>query len=204
MKVLLLLLLLLAAPLQAQTFGPTAKYQWNMAAPSAPEAQGYPYTIKDDVATVRPLPNVTCTQGAGVQTCQAPILTYPDGVHTASLTYVLTGLTSPQSNTVTFTFQTPATQCGTISVQTYSATVAVGTQGNVAFQVLNSSKPIVDLQVRFGTQVVGELLGTDLRASMGLYFSVPRTPGPYSLTVYAKDSVGCSVVTTAARTVTVQ
>ncbi len=199
---------LLVAILQAQIVGPSGKYQWDMTAPSVVEAASYVYVVTDDIASAgRTLSSVTCaaSNGGTGQTCQAPILSYPDGMHSATLTYVLNGVTSAPSNAAAFTYQAPIqSQCGTISVQTYSATVAVGTQGNVAFQVLNSSKPIVDLQVRFGAQVVGELLGTDLRASMGLYFSVPRTPGPYSMTVYAKDSVGCSVVTTAVRTVTVQ
>lgn len=202
--------LLLVSVLQAQTFGPTAKYAWDMtAAPTAAEAAGYPYTVKDDVApNGRPLHDVTCVAAAVGQTCIAPLLPYTDGLHQLTLTYVLGGVMSAPSNTATFTYQTPTTppSCGTISVQTYTATVPVGTQGNVAFQVLNSAKPIIDVQVRFGSQVVGEVgPGTvDLRSLMGLYFSVPRMPGAYNLTVYAKDNVGCSVVTTATRTVTVQ
>jgi hypothetical protein len=84
----------------------------------------------------------------------------------------------------------------------WTADVAIGLQGFVLFQLVNGS-PIVDVQVRLGTQVAGEQLGQDLRASAGQYFSVPRTPGTYALTVYAKDSQGCEAVTTAPRTVTV-
>jgi hypothetical protein len=89
-------------------------------------------------------------------------------------------------------------------VNSFTATVPVGMVGNVSFRVLNASAPVTLEQVRFGgTQVVAESKGEDLRASMGLYFSVPRITGTYLLTVYVKDSLGCEAVTTAVRTVTV-
>jgi hypothetical protein len=69
--------------------------------------------------------------------------------------------------------------------------------------LLANSFPIVQLQIRLGTQAIAEVDGTELRDMAGLYFSVPRTPGPYNFTVYAKDSTGCEATTTAVRTITV-
>jgi hypothetical protein len=46
--------------------------------------------------------------------------------------------------------------------------------------------------------------GADLRATPGIKFSVPRTPGTYGVTVFAKDNAGCFSVTTLARAVVVQ
>ncbi len=51
---------------------------------------------------------------------------------------------------------------------------------------LANSQPIVQLQVKVGPQVIAEVTGADLRDLSGLYFSVPRTPGDYAITVFAK------------------
>jgi hypothetical protein len=52
--------------------------------------------------------------------------------------------------------------------------------------------------------VIGEVTGTDLRDLAGLYFSVPRTPGNYNISVAVTDAAQCTVTTTATRLVTVQ
>lgn len=68
---------------------------------------------------------------------------------------------------------------------------------------LANSFPIVQLQVRLGNQVVAEVDGQELRDLAGLYFSMPRTPGVYNISVAAKDSTGCTAETTTQRSVTV-
>jgi len=78
----------------------------------------------------------------------------------------------------------------------------VGDRGRVLL-LLRNEFPIVHLQVKFGTQVIGEQEGTDLRDSAGMYFSVPRIPGIYNLTVFAQDSTGCTEETTLPRMVTI-
>ena len=81
--------------------------------------------------------------------------------------------------------------------------MAIGDRGRVLL-LLKNSFPIVNLQVKFGSQVVGEQEGMDLRDSAGMYFSVPRMPGVFNLTVFAQDSTGCTEETTLPRTVTIQ
>lgn len=90
----------------------------------------------------------------------------------------------------------------TIRVDDWTKSVAVGGRGKVSLQLANS-QPVVRLQVLLGTQVIGEVTGTDLRDLSGLYFSVPRTPGAYNITVAAQDSA-CTAKTTAVRVVNVQ
>lgn len=92
----------------------------------------------------------------------------------------------------------------TIAVQSYTPTVKMGDQGSVSFRILTASNPVTVTQVRFETQVVGQQLGEDLRATSGMYFSVPRVAGTYNLFVYAKDAQNCEALTTLARAVTVQ
>ncbi len=91
----------------------------------------------------------------------------------------------------------------TVRVDDWSRTVPLGGRGKVALTLIGSH-PIVLLQVKLGGQVIGEVTGTDLRDLAGLYFSVPRTPGSYNITVAAKDSTSCTVQSTATRLVTVQ
>lgn len=91
----------------------------------------------------------------------------------------------------------------TIRVDDWSRDVAIGARGKVSLTLANSF-PIVQLQVKLGGQVIGEVTGTDLRDLAGLFFSVPRTAGAYSITIAAKDSTGCQEQTTAVRLVNVQ
>jgi len=91
----------------------------------------------------------------------------------------------------------------TIAIQEWTTVVAIGDRGRVLL-LLKNSFPIVNLQVKFGSQVVGEQEGMDLRDSAGMYFSVPRMPGVFNLTVFAQDSTGCTEETTLPRTVTIQ
>lgn len=90
----------------------------------------------------------------------------------------------------------------TIAIQEWTTSVPVGDRGRVLL-LLRNEFPIVHLQVKFGPQVIGEQGGTDLRDSAGMYFSVPRIPGIYNLTVFAQDSTGCTEETTLPRTVTI-
>lgn len=80
--------------------------------------------------------------------------------------------------------------------------VRVGVRGRFLVQLF-SSRPVVQLQVRFDSLVVGEVNGTELRDLAGLYFSVPRVPGNYNLYFTAKDDLGCVTSTTASRVVSV-
>jgi hypothetical protein len=90
----------------------------------------------------------------------------------------------------------------TIRVDDWSRAVPIGGRGTVRVTLAHSF-PIVQLQVKLNTQVIGEVTGTDLRDLAGLYFSVPRVPGAYNITVAARDAT-CTATTTATRLVTVQ
>lgn len=69
---------------------------------------------------------------------------------------------------------------------------------------LANSFPVVRLQVKVnGSQAVGEILGQELRNVAGIWFSMPRTPGDYQMTIEATDSGRCVTETTAIRTITV-
>ena len=89
----------------------------------------------------------------------------------------------------------------------WSDHVDIGNMGFVYFSIANP-RPVIDFQVRFGAQVVGHATasapGDDLRAILGLSFSVPRVAGGYPMTLWAKDNMGCETVTTAPRIVLVQ
>ncbi len=91
----------------------------------------------------------------------------------------------------------------TIRVEDWTRSVAIGARGKVLLTLANSF-PIVLLQVKLNSQVIGEVNGADLRDLAGLYFSVPRTPGSYNITVAATDATACQESTTAIRTVIVQ
>lgn len=82
----------------------------------------------------------------------------------------------------------------TISVQDWTRSVAVGNRGRVLWQLANSF-PIVQLQIKLGSQVIAQIDGADLRDSAGSYLSLPRTPGTYLFTVFAKDNQGCTAET---------
>jgi len=89
----------------------------------------------------------------------------------------------------------------------YPASVGVGGEGVVRFTFTPTpGVPILDVQVRLGTLVASEIgPGTsDLRMVAAQKFSVPRAPGVYNLTVWARNANGCTGVTTAPRPVTVQ
>lgn len=90
-----------------------------------------------------------------------------------------------------------------IAIGGFSATVSAGLRGFVQYSLAQNPSPIVWTEARLGALVASFQDGKDLRASYGQTFAVPRTPGPYSLTVYARDANGCENVTTTVRTVTV-
>lgn len=83
-----------------------------------------------------------------------------------------------------------------VSVQDWTRVVPVGSRARVLVQLANAF-PIVQLQVKLGTQVVAEVNGAELRDMAGLYFSLPRAAATYSFTVFAKDNTGCTAETTA-------
>lgn len=105
--------------------------------------------------------------------------------------------------TITYALQAPTCQKPTIRVDDWTKSVPVGGRGKVQLTLLHSYM-ITRLQVKLGGQVIGEVTGTDLRDLSGLYFSVPRTPGTYNITVAVTDVLGCSEQTTAVRQVVVQ
>jgi hypothetical protein len=156
---------------------------------------GGPYTTTLDAGTA------TTLQLTGLE----PGTTY----FVVANAYTATG-TSPWSTEVHATTALSTDPClasrVTIVVEDWSLTVKVGDRGVIHFS-LSGPLPIVETQVRLGTQVIGgekgDKLITDLRDSAGLHFSVPRTVGPYDLTVATFDNRGCLVTTTAPRTVTV-
>jgi hypothetical protein len=84
----------------------------------------------------------------------------------------------------------------TVSVQDWTRSVPIGNRGRVLWQLANSF-PIVQLQIKLGSQVVAQIDGTELRDNAGSYLSLPRTPGTYGFTVFAKDNQGCTAETTA-------
>lgn len=133
--------------------------------------------------------------------------TLPLGDHDAFVTAYSADKVGPPSDVLHITVVAPTPTCPvvpSIAVSTWDRTIAVGNQGTVYFHFI-SSWPIVQVQARVnGSQTVGQMDGTDLRAAPGITFSMPRTPGSYNLTVYAKDSNGCSAETTTQRTVVVQ
>jgi hypothetical protein len=87
-------------------------------------------------------------------------------------------------------------------VQRWSQAVAVGGRGQIDFLLANAF-PITELQVKLGAQVVAEVTGQELRDVASLSFSMPRTPGNYNISIFAKDSFGCTTETTTPRLVTV-
>lgn len=91
----------------------------------------------------------------------------------------------------------------TISVATWTKQLALGARGRVDFTLANSF-PVVKVQVKLGTQVVGEIVGAELRDVSAVSFSVPRVAGTYNLFVTAEDNKGCSTSTTLVRPLVVQ
>jgi hypothetical protein len=90
----------------------------------------------------------------------------------------------------------------TISIIDWTRAVGIGTRGHIYFQLINTV-PIIQVQVKVGAQMIGEVNGTELRDLGGLYFSVPRVPGNYGISISAKDRTGCTGETTLPRSVTV-
>lgn len=131
------------------------------------------------------------------------------GPHSASLrAYWADGTPSPASAPLfRFTVAAPGPDpCAghpvTIAVESWSQQVQVGARGRILF-ALSNPFPIVQVQVKLGAQVIGQFDGADLRDTPGSWFSVPRAPGPYLITVAAKDAAGCLGQTSLPRTVTV-
>lgn len=128
------------------------------------------------------------------------------GSHLVSLAAYNDIVTGPSTDEIKFEVKAVVTGCEyapNIAVQSWDHTVVVGEQGLVLFKLANPF-PIVQVQAKLGgSQVVGQMDGTDLRASPGIYFSMPRALGTYNLTVFVKDAPGCSGETTLVRPITV-
>jgi chitodextrinase len=92
----------------------------------------------------------------------------------------------------------------TIAVSNWTKLVALGGRGRVDFTLSTAPFPVSRVQVLLGTQVVGEILGSDLRDVSGMAFSVPRTAGTYNLFVAALDNQNCPAKTTTIRPLGVQ
>lgn len=127
--------------------------------------------------------------------------------------YNAAGAIGPPSNEVSLVL-TGQNCAGAINIAVrpppggWSQTVDVGFQGEVLFRFAPfPSARIVEVEARLGTIVAGHATahgpGDDLRGILGLVFSVPRTPGPYPLFIWAKDENNCETVTTSSRIVTV-
>ncbi len=142
-----------------------------------------------------------------------PVTTYgttlPPGSHTATVEAInVMGVKSGPSAPVAFVVAPIVSDdCGghpvSIQIFDWTKTVPVGSQGTVYFRLINPY-PVVRVEARLNAQAIGALDGTDLRGAAGIVFSVPRTPGAYGVTVFAKDNAGCFSVTTLARSVVVQ
>lgn len=168
-------------------------FEWQ-APPDGPRPSGYRMTVD------------ATTEDAGSALTYKAVL--PPGPHRATVaSYTPDGLTSGPSNALDFVVATPpADPCSghpvTIAVKSFTDTVKAGLQGQVLFDLINPF-PVTMAQVKLGAQVVSQMTGTDLRASAGIKFSVPRTPGAYPMAVQAMDSANCQGGTSALRTVTV-
>lgn len=90
-----------------------------------------------------------------------------------------------------------------VAVQAYTKQLGLGARGRVDFTLANSF-PVTQVQVKLGAQVVGEITGADLRDVGGIYFSVPRTAGTYTLFLTGRDNTGCVTSTTTVRPLVVQ
>lgn len=124
------------------------------------------------------------------------------------------GRLSPQSNGVGPLMVVAGVPCGTgtpltVAVETaptgWSSVVQAGLQGRVLFRLLGNN-PVEASEIRLDTKVVAEQhgVGADFRWTSGQWFeTVNVPPGTYNLTVWARDSVGCTTVTPMPRSVTV-
>jgi len=160
-----------------------------------------------DIAGYRLVVDSTIFDVGNVTTFTTPTL--PAGPHQAVvMAYNHNNEVSPTSTPpVPFTVpgQTLPTCAGhtlTIAVEDWTQTVAIGARGRILF-TLSNPFPVVLIQVRSGTQLLGQFDGSDLRDVGGAKFSVPRTPGTYPISVLIKDNAGCSAETTLARSFTV-
>lgn len=66
-----------------------------------------------------------------------------------------------------------------------------GNSGRVLASLTQSGRPVTRLAVSLNGIEQGVLVGEDLRASAGMYFTVPSQPGRYSVAVSARDANGC-------------
>lgn len=115
--VLLVLLVSLARAAHAQTppATPANHLQWDEVAQTAAIAgtASYPAFV-DGATTGVPLLNVTCVTGspATTATCTANFPALVPGVHTITVMQTLSGVSSPQSTSLAFTFVVVVTPTG--------------------------------------------------------------------------------------------
>lgn len=112
----LVILVLVAAPVAAQTAVATNKLAWDQSAPTLADAQTYTYRLyADGATTAQTVASVTCAASAtaGVFACEAPFPAFTPGNHTVALSAVNLAGESPKSATMAFTFiVTPAVPTG--------------------------------------------------------------------------------------------
>lgn len=69
-----------------------------------------------------------------------------------------------------------------------------GSMARINFQLASPNSPIVDLKVLLNGTATIDQPGTDLRASGGIWFQTPVTPGTYTIAVQATNAYGCTAV----------
>lgn len=102
-----LALLCSAAPLYAQTATPQNKFQWTEAGQTVPIAGGATYNLYDGSnPTPLVLTGVTCVAGTPTTdaNCTGSIPALTLGVHTVTLSQVISGAESGKSSVLSFTF----------------------------------------------------------------------------------------------------
>lgn len=101
------LLLLIAAPVFAQTATPQNKFQWTEAGQAFASAGAATYNLYDGASTTPiVLTGVVCVASVPVTdaSCSANIPALTLGLHTVTLTQVISGAESAKSAALSFTF----------------------------------------------------------------------------------------------------
>lgn len=132
----------------------------------------------------------------------APITVPVAGAHVLGLSAMIDTFETQKATFAFTALGTPPDQCTTfplmLIVSSYTQTVEVGDEGIVHVKAMGPS-PVTLIEVRLGTQVIGSVPAQDLRFLRAIGFGVPRTTGTYNLVLFAKDTRGCSAITTVAR-----
>lgn len=148
----------------------------------------------------------TQTLAVGNVTTATITLPAPDtAVYFFALQALGAGGTSAYSNEVSTASLPPADRCqaplGDRSVAIFITRVlpttgARGSQSAVDFQLASPNSPIVDVALKLDGVVARSMHGDDLLSTRGIWFTTPRQPGTYVLTVQATNQFGCSALQT--------